>query len=282
MIMIENIRSVLIGTTEEGELEEPAAALGYGLSLAAQASAHVTVQAASLKLVLTHVFVSEIGASLVAAENRRLDALAKAVADSARQAAADSGISCSVETPQMAYPQLIESFTRLAISHDVTVLDAEPVAVAVDRGLIEAVLSRSGRPLIVVPASHEKFKANRIVVAWDGSGKAARAVNDALPLLRAADVVELVSVEGEKDLADTVPGAEIAPHLVRHNVNASVLTLPVVDGDVASTLRNHATLTHADMIVMGAFMHSRFREMILGGVTQSMLKHCPVPLFLSY
>ena len=55
-----------------------------------------------------------------------------------------------------------------------------------------------------------------------------------------------------------------------------------MEGGVAETLRNHAALTHADMIVMGAFMHSRFREMILGGVTQSMLKEGRVPLLLSY
>lgn len=277
-----NIHSILIGLTEEGDNEESVSALAYGLSLARETRAHVTVQAASLKLVLTHAFVSSVAKGLVAAENRRLDALANAVVDTARQSAAASGLACTTQAPQLAYADLIRSFTTLARSHDLTVLDAEPVALAIDRGLIEAVLIDSGRPLIVVPPGRETFAARRIVVAWDGSAKAARALNDALPFLRESEQVDLVSITGEKDLTHMASGAEIAPHLSRHGVRVSVLNLPAINGDVAETLRNHATLTHADMIVMGAYVHSRLRQMVLGGTTQSLLKSCPVPLFLSY
>ncbi|WP_262299514.1 universal stress protein [Microvirga sesbaniae] len=279
--MLENIRSILIGITEEGDADERSSALAYGLSLARHADAHVTVQAASLKLTVPYTFVRTFAEGLVAAENRRVDALARTVADASRRAAAASGLACTTQAPQLAYPALIRSFTALARSHDLTVLDAEPIALAVDRGVIEAVLMDSGRPLIVVPQGREAFAGDRIVVAWDGSAKAARALNDALPFLRAAGQVELVSVTGEKDLAHTVPGAEIAPHLARHGVTVDVLALPAIDGDVAETLRNHARLTRADMIVMGAYVHSRLREMVLGGTTQSLLKSAPVPLFLS-
>jgi nucleotide-binding universal stress UspA family protein len=103
-----------------------------------------------------------------------------------------------------------------------------------------------------------------------------------LPFLRAAEVVEVVAVMGEKDLPTTVTGADIAPHLTRHGVNVTVRTLPALNGDVAETLRNHATLTRADMIVMGGYVHSRLRELVFGGVTQSLLKQSPVALFLSY
>ena len=170
----------------------------------------------------------------------------------------------------------------MARAHDLTILDSEPISLAVDRGLIEAVLTDSGRPLIVVPAGQETFAGGRMLVAWDGSAKAARALNDALPLLREASHVELVSVTGEKDLGHTVSGAELAPHLTRHGIKVGELTLPALDGDVAETLRNHAKLIRADMIVMGAYVHSRLRQMMLGGTTQSLLKNCPVPLFLSY
>ncbi|WP_114945437.1 universal stress protein [Microvirga calopogonii] len=280
--MLQNMRNILIGITEEGEAEERSSALPYGLSLARQANAHVTVQAASLKVTLTHAFVSSFAEGLVAAENRRLNALAHAAAESSQRAAAASGIACTTQAPQLAYPDLIRSFTLLARAHDLTVLDLEPISLAVDRGLIEAVLMESGRPLIVVPEGREAFEGERIIVAWDGSAKAARALNDAMPLLRAASQVELISVTGEKDLAHAVPGAEIAPHLARHGVAVNVLSLPAMDGDVAVTLRNHAHLTRADMIVMGAYVHSRLREMMLGGTTQSLLKNTPVPLFLSY
>jgi nucleotide-binding universal stress UspA family protein len=79
-----------------------------------------------------------------------------------------------------------------------------------------------------------------------------------------------------------VTGADIAPHLTRHGVNVTVQTLPALNGDVAETLRNYATLTQADMIVMGGYVHSRLRELVFGGVTQSLLKESPVALFLSY
>jgi nucleotide-binding universal stress UspA family protein len=281
-MMLQTLRSVLIGQTEEGDAQEVASALAYGLSLAREAGAHVTVQAASLKLVLTHAFVSNVAGGLVADENRRRDALARLAAETTRQAAATSGLTCTTEAPHLLYADLIESFSVLARAHDLVVLDAEPVALATDRGLIEAVLTDSGRPLIVVPAGRETFVGRRIVVAWDGSAKAARALNDAMPFLRAAQQVEVVSVIGEKDFENTLPGADIAPHLTRHGVNVSVINLPALDGDVAETLRNHASLTHVDMIVMGAFVHSRLRQLVLGGTTQSLLKTCPVPLFLSY
>src|SRR5215218_10097230 len=113
-LMLRNIHSILIGLTEEGDAEERSSALAYGLSLAREAGAHVTVQAASLKLVLTHAFVSSVAEGLVATENRRLDALANAVADTARQAAATSGLACTVQAPQLAYPDLVKSFTALA------------------------------------------------------------------------------------------------------------------------------------------------------------------------
>ena len=163
--MLQNIRSILIGVTEEGDAEERSSALTYGLSLAKEAGAHVTVQASSLKLVLTHAFISNIAEELVAAENRRLDALARAAADASRQAAAASGLACTTQAPQLAYPDLVKSFTALARAHDLTVLGTEPISLAVDRGLIEAVLTDSGRPLIVVPEGRNTFAGGRILVA---------------------------------------------------------------------------------------------------------------------
>src|SRR5215203_7023816 len=108
-----------------------------------------------------------------------------------------------------------------------------------------------------------------------------RALNDAMPLLRAADAVEVVSVAGEKDLLGAVSGAEVAPHLARHGVNVSVENLVAKQGDVAETLRGHAGQFRADMIVMGAYAHSWIRQVVLGGVTQSLLKESPVPLLMA-
>jgi len=278
--MVHNIKSVLVGLTEEGR-EEPSSALGYAMSLASQAQAHLTVQAASVKLVLTHAMVSNMASSLVAKENHRIEALTLAVSERVRGDAVAAGIGCSVETPQLSYPDLLDAFVRYARVHDLSILDGEAATVDIDRGLIEQIVFESGRPLIIVPPGIDTFACRRVMVAWDGSAPAARAVNDALPFLRAAEAVEIVSIAPQKKLARFVPGAELAPHLARHGVNVSVNAISAED-DIATTLREQASLFRADLLVMGAFSHSLLREWVLGGVTQSLLKACPVPLYLSH
>lgn len=279
--MLQNIKSVLIGMTEEG-IDEPSSALAYGLSLAQKTGAHATIQAASLKVVLGNTFVSNVASGLVAAHNRRLRQLAADVAERARGDAAAAGVATSVEAPQLTYGQLVDTFVTQARVHDISVLDAEVATVNADRGLIEALLFESGRPLIVVPPGCDAFKHHRVLVAWDASARAARAVNDAMGILQSAASVEVLAIGGEKELAHEVPGAELAPHLARHGVNVSVKNLIVGADGIAATLREQASLYEADLIVMGAFNHSRLREWVLGGVTQSLLEDCKIPLFMSY
>lgn len=279
--MVQNIKNVLIGMTEEG-IDEPSSALAYGLSIAQQSGAHATIQAASLKVVLGNTFVGNVAAGLVAAHNRRLRQLAAAVAERAAGDAAAAGVASTVETPQLSYGQLVDTFVAQARVHDIAVLDAETATVTADRGLIEALLFESGRPLIVVPPGFDTFRHQRVLVAWDASARAARAVNDAMDILRSAASVEVLAIGSEKELAHEVPGAEIAPHLARHGVNVTVKNLVVGADGIAGTLREQASLIGADLIVMGAFGHSRLREWVLGGVTESLLADSKVPLFMSY
>jgi nucleotide-binding universal stress UspA family protein len=279
--MLQVIKNVLVGITEEGK-EEPSSALRYGLSLAQQAGAHVTVHAASLKLAIPHALVSSVAAGLVASENQRRQAVAGALVDRIRGEAETVGVACTVESPQLTYSELRDAFVAQARVHDLCVLDAEGSAVDVDRGLIEAVLFESGRPLLIVPPGRDAFAAHRIVVAWDGSAPAARALGDALPFLRMAEMVELVSVTDEKDLSRLVPGSDAARQLARHGVNVTVTNLLSENGDVSETLRQQASRVAADLIVMGGYQHSRLREWVLGGVTQALLSSCPVPLFMAH
>lgn len=277
---LHNVKNILIGFTEEED--RPSAALSYGLSLARDAGAHVTALSASVKLMMAHAIVSEMAAGLVAAENRRVRELAETAAESARRRALSEGVPCTVETVQLHYAELVETFSSLCRMHDLAVVDADADMLAIDRSLIEQALFSSGRPVIVVPRGADTFKAERIMVAWNGSAKAARALNDALPFLKNAKTIEIVCVSGEKDLSNAVPGAEIAPHLVRHGINPTVTDLAAQKGNAAETLRNHAIVIRADMIVMGAFVHSPLRQTVFGGVTHSMLKDPPAPLYLSY
>lgn len=275
------IRDILVGLTEEGRGDEARSSVGYGLTLAAACGAHLTVQSSSKRIVAVGAMLPHLTRALATTENRRLDTLARAVADHVAGDAVMAGVVCTAEAPQLAYLDVLARLSFLARQHDLTILDAEPGEVDIDRELIEAVLFASGRPLIVVPPPIDAFTAHRVMVAWDGGAPAARALNDAMPFLRAAQEVEVVSVVGEKALPPSTDGAEIAPHLARHGVNAKVTELSV-HRNVPETLRNHLSRTRADMLVMGAFRHSRLREWFFGGVTQSLLGRCPVPLFMAH
>lgn len=281
--MVQDIKSVLIGLScEEGDEGKPSHALRYGLSLARQSSAHASIYALTPEMMVTHAFVSNVAAGLVATENKRLHEVSKAALEQARQDAMAAGVPCSVEVLQRPYQRLADALASRIRVHDVTVLDAEQELLSLGRGILEEALFNGGRPLLIVPPGTDTFRADKILVAWDGSAKATRAVHDALPFLKAAGQVEIVSISGEKDLSTSLPGADLAPHLIRHGVNCTVKELPAQDGDAGGTLRSQIGLFRADMLVMGGFVHSRWRQLVLGGVTQTMLKSCPVPLLLSY
>lgn len=278
--MLQNIKSVLIGLSCNERSQS--AAIDYGLSLARQAQAHASILVLSPKVTVPHAFASQVADQLIEEENARLRGLAHTVADQARQEALSQGVACTAEVVQEHYPALSSLFAKRARLHDLTAFDAETDTLSLNRGLLEEALFNGGAPMIVVPPGIPGFIANHVLIAWDGSAKAARAVNDALPFLRAAQQVEILSILGEKDLAKSVKGAELAPYLARHGINCTVKDTAATDGDIGETLRTQAGYFRADLIVMGAFVHSRLREMVLGGVTQSMLKSSKVPLFLSY
>jgi len=283
MTALQNIKNVIVGLTEEGQQGETSDAIGYGLSLSVAAGAHLTVQAASRRIVMNSALAGGFVRGLASEENGRTAGLGEAVAEKVRGDAARAGIGCTVDSPQLTHPVILASFAAKARLHDLAILDAEERTIDLDRELIEAALFGSGRPVIVVPAGYNAFAGRRIVIAWDGGKNATRAVNDALPFLRAAEAVEIVSVIGDKDLPTSVAGAGLAVHLARHGIAVTVNDLPLRrDGDVAETLRSEAGLYRADMIVMGAYRHGPIRQWIFGGLTQAMMTLCPFPLFLAH
>lgn len=150
--------------------------------------------------------------------------------------------------------------------------------------VIEGALFWSGKPLLLVPeGALPTLKPKRVLVAWDAKTESARAVRESLELLTAAEEVHLTlvdPVEGEHFHGEE-PGADIATFLARHGVQVTVHRLPSENRSVADILRRHAVDTDAQMLVMGAYGHSRLRQRIFGGVTRSMLEDPPLPLFLA-
>ncbi len=148
--------------------------------------------------------------------------------------------------------------------------------------MLQKVLLGSGRPVIAVPPAWSgPAKPDKVIFTWDGGAKSAHALVDALPLMIQANEIEIVSIRGDPDASKRIDAAEIAPHVSRYCKKVTVTSLPS-HGDIAATLASHAQLTRANLIVMGAFARTKLRQMILGGVTSTMISNPPVPVLLSY
>lgn len=254
----------------------------FGVGLARRFGAPVTFQAFVPHVSLPYSVAGGFAAGIVAEENKRRRELVEAATAAAGAVAADSGISCDHDLPDLALDELTERFVQQARLRDVSVLDAGDDLLGYNRLVIEEALFSSGRPVIVVPKTGGSPEPQRITIAWDGSARSARAVGDALPLLHGAQSVSIVVVGGEKDLSRVAPARGLIGYLECHGIGSKLVTLEAIGGDVAETLRRHVRDSAAELIVMGAFVHSRFRQAILGGVTRSLLETSPVPLLLAY
>ena len=148
-------------------------------------------------------------------------------------------------------------------------------------GLPDELVLSSGRPVLTVPyAGRFPEIGRRILVAWNGTREAARAVQDAMPLLRRADEVAVFGVNMARQ--EHIPGADIATHLARHGVRARVESTVAPDLAVSDALLDAISDLSYDMLVMGAYGHSRMRELALGGVTREILQHMTVPALMSH
>lgn len=149
----------------------------------------------------------------------------------------------------------------------------------------EYVVMNSGCPVLIVPyAGTSNEVGSRILIAWNGSKESKRAVHNALPMLRRAKVVEVVifRAPGEADEPGQQPGADIALYLARHGVTVNLREQVAVDTDVGNALLSLAADLSSDLIVMGCYGHSRFREVVLGGVTRTLLQSMTVPVLMSH
>jgi nucleotide-binding universal stress UspA family protein len=152
--------------------------------------------------------------------------------------------------------------------------------------LPEDVALSAGRPILITPVSWTPRKiGSRIVIAWNAGREAARAVNDAIPLLTKADSVIVLVINPEKRIMSPhgeEPGADIALHLARHNIKAEVDVTVSDEADPTDILHSKIRELGADLMVMGAYGHSRTRELVLGGFTRDLLQRMEVPVFMSH
>ncbi|CAN7594076.1 universal stress protein [Trinickia sp. LjRoot230] len=150
------------------------------------------------------------------------------------------------------------------------------------RDFVADLVMEAGRPVIVLPcANHISSFGENVIIAWDGSREAARAISDALPILKRARFVTVSTVAKHPD--DKEPaGIDVSAYLERHGVRASFTVTPRPSGSTTgATLLELTSTLHADLLVMGAYAHARALERAVGGVTRTVLGTMTVPVLMS-
>lgn len=146
----------------------------------------------------------------------------------------------------------------------------------------EALFLESGCPVLIIPCAGQIGSVARtVLIGWDGSREAARAVNDAMPFLKEAASVTVVTLDNRADDTDADPGTVVS-HLLRHGVHATGSKQKPGDGSIADALLACTVDAGADLLVMGGYGHSRVREVVLGGTTRGVLRHMTVPVLMSH
>jgi nucleotide-binding universal stress UspA family protein len=144
------------------------------------------------------------------------------------------------------------------------------------------VVSTSGRPMFIVP---QKFKpkgyTGHAILGWNGSREAARAISDAMMILGSESKVTVVYMGPKSSMPESF-GFDIAEHLQRHGIQVDQIELEAKAADTGMDLIDYANSVEADLIVMGAYTHSRLREEVFGGATRTVLKNMTTPVFLSH
>jgi nucleotide-binding universal stress UspA family protein len=154
---------------------------------------------------------------------------------------------------------------------------------AIPLDLPQTLVLASGRPVLLLPPEPPPSAGHRVLVGWNAGREATRAVADALPFLASAEAVELLVVDHERHPADhgEEPGADIARHLARHGVRVDVRRMASGGEDVGRLIFSRATAFGADLVVMGAYGHSRLTELVFGGVTRTALHEAKLPVLMS-
>jgi nucleotide-binding universal stress UspA family protein len=256
----------------------------FAVSVAEAFSAHVLAIAFAYEPEIPGTVMGGIPPEFLDAQRTQAENQARAEIERFQKVASRAGISSETRMFNANVGRAASALGRMARRFDLAVLgqtqrdDPTPVET-----VNETVLFDSGRPVLFVPfIQTQGLKLDRVMLCWDGSRAATRAIADSMPLLHKAGTVEIVIVGDKPSRSDEIPGADLGAHLARHGLKVEVKRLTAVDIDVASMLLSYAADSDADMMVMGGYGHSRLREFVLGGVTRALLESMTVPVLMSH
>jgi nucleotide-binding universal stress UspA family protein len=256
----------------------------YAVSIARQFGAHIVGVGFIYEPIIPGSVLGGVPTDLIEVQREENAKAAKAAVSRFEDAARQASLSAESRIIDASIAGAADLFGRIARRYDIAVVgQARREQGASEELLIEGALFGSGRPVIVVPhVQAGGLKLDRVLMCWDGSRPAARAIADAIPFLTRAKAVEIVVVTGERDKSGELTGANMSRHLARHGINVEIKKIAAGSSGVQSAILAHTKESAADFLVMGGYGHSRLREFILGGVTRSILGAMPVPVLMSH
>ncbi|MGZ5875610.1 MAG: universal stress protein [Bradyrhizobium sp.] len=274
-------RDILLTLTSYPE-PTPLSVVGEAVSLASQLGAHIAALSCEMHVQVPGHFMSGAVAGLpgvIAGEAAKSRRNAQDLLDAFEAAAAKAGVSSESileKCKTFEAPELLVEYARL---RDLTIMPESN-----DRWYAEAVMFGSGRPTLILPQTPRSrgIGLGTVAVAWDFSRAAARAVSDAMPLLEKAKMVRIVTVLNEKRLDSKHSAEELAKNLSRHGVEIVLDRVDARGRPIGGVLEAYVASHELDLLVMGAYGHSRLREFVLGGATDSMLSKPPLPILFSH
>lgn len=270
----------------EAEVDEPAIALGEAL---AKQYSECHLAAAFLTplpdepLAYEPTVVAGVWAELLGRARQEAEVERKKVEARLRRSRPDAELRTA--------EALSRDLGRVAAVHaryaDVAVMTrpSEGAGVELREEIIEGVLFHSGRPALIAPPGWTGASVGkRVVIAWDASREATRALSEADDLLEFAEAVTVVTVDAKPKMFGhgDQPGANIAGHLARRGLPAKVQNVDSAGRSASATILDTAQALNADLIVMGGYAHSRLRELVFGGATRELLRNTTVPLLMAH
>lgn len=271
------IKDILVALSPRDE-QDPGR--DYALAMARHHSAHLTAAAYAVTPDAPRGIYPDFVLGLTATIQDAAEAAVKGARERFEHAAQQAGVRHGFHGASRTLMAVKSDFAKRARTSDIVILTQHnPGAERSGDVFLQAALFQSGRPVIVVPRGFSSgFGTRRVLIAWDGSAQAARAVAGAMPLLDGASI-EVFSAFEESKTAD-IAGSHLVDHLRRHDLDVGLKELTVPD--IPSAIISEAEAFGASLIVMGGYAHSRLGEFIFGGVTRDMLKNMEVPVLMAH
>jgi nucleotide-binding universal stress UspA family protein len=260
------------------------AAIDKCMALAGDIGARVTAIAVEEDiLVRPQVTISPDLDNAAVAEAARSVSNARGLLQAFDAAAIRLGVRAEQRLDRVAAADIAANFAVFARLKDLALVPVKPHDGQSEK-IVEGLIFESGRPILMCPeefATELAVTFDDVVIAWDHTAPAARAVADALPMLQAAANVRIITATDKKTPAELESGAALASHLAEHGIKATFETVKIGGSSVGKVFEAYVKANAIDLLVMGAYRHSRLNEIVWGGATKTVIGRPPCWVMMS-